>query len=219
MMYTSRLLPCLLLTLGLTGCASWLGAGDTGESPVIYAPDPRITPAPDWPQSDGSLLIAIPNATQMLEGHRILVRPKPDEIQVLRGARWLRPPPEMLQDALLHTLEDSGKLRSVARQGSGIAADWTLALDLRRFEADYSRDSSPTVEIALTAKLIARQGQRIIASRTFTHSEATARSSTEAVMTAFTHGLEQVSRQLAHWVLASSTDDSEKSRLPSGDGI
>src|SRR3546814_18855839 len=69
------------------------------------------------------------------------VRPTPDELQVYKGANWSRPPTLMLEDAVLRALEDSGHIGAVARQGSGIAGDYKLVMDVRRFEAEIGRAS------------------------------------------------------------------------------
>jgi len=201
----SRLLLGLLLVT-LNGCASWLGSGDVGGHPTVYAPATQIVANPAWPQVNGVLLIAHPSAAPMLDSRRIVVRPAADELQLLRGARWARPAPEMLQETLLHLLEDSGKLRAVARQSSGIAGNWRLLLDIRRFEADYSQGPIPTVELVVNAKLVAYQEQQIIASQTFTHSQTAHTSTTGAIMTAFSQGLSQVTGQLTQWVLESASE-------------
>jgi len=194
----------LMMAIGLSGCASWLDSGHNQDRPVLYAPDPHIIPSPDWPHSERSLLVALPGASRMLAGTRILVRPDADEIQVLRGAAWVHPPPEMLQTTLLRVLEDSARLRAVARQGTAISADQTLILDLRRFEADYRHGVPPRIEIDVSAKLVRHQDLHLLAARTFTHTEPSADASTEAVITAFSDGLGQLVSQLAEWVLTSS---------------
>jgi len=195
-----HLLPVVLLSLGLVGCASWLGHGEAGEHPTIYAPTPHLALDRNGPPLDASVLIAPPSAAPMLDSQRIVVRLAGDELQFLHGARWSRPAPELLQNALLHLLEDSGKAQ-VARQDSGFAADWLLIMDLRRFEADYSQGPIPTVEIVVSAKLIDRQDRHIIAGHILRHSEAAEASSTPAIISAFSKGLSQMSLKLAEWVL------------------
>jgi len=199
-----RVCGLLLMAAGLSGCTSWLAPGDNQDRPVLYAPDPHIIPSPDWPHAERSVLIALPGAPRMLAGTRILVRPDADEIQVLRGAAWVHPPPEMLQTALLRVLEDAARLRAVARQGTAISADQTLILDLRHFEADYRHGAPPRIEVAVSAKLVRHQDLHLLAARTFTHTEPAADTSTDAIISAFSDGLAQVVRQLAEWVLTSN---------------
>jgi len=194
------MLLVLLLPLTLAGCASWLGSGDAGEHPTIYAPVPHLALDRDGPNLDASLLIAAPSAAPMLDSPRIVVRLAGDELQYLHGARWSRPAPELLQEALLHVLEDSGRAL-VARQDSGLAADWLLDLDLRRFEADYRQGSVPTIEIVVSAKLLNRQDKSIIAWHILSHSEPAQASSTQAIINAFDEGLSRMSLKLAEWIL------------------
>jgi len=197
-----RLLPFVFIVC-LGGCTSLLGGGER-DRPTLYAPQPAIAIDPDWPRADISLLLAPPSAPPLIDSTRIVVRPHADEVEVLRGARWAQPPPELLQTLILRTLEDTGKLRAVAVQGRGITGDLALALDLRRFEADYRQGGAPTVEIAFTATLIQRREQQVLAARTFTHSERAQDTSTEATITAFSHGLAQLTSELAGWVLAAA---------------
>jgi len=194
-----RLLPILLLLFGQSGCAAWLGSGDAGKHPTIYAPIPHLALDRSGPMLAASLLIAAPKAAPMLDSERIVIRLDDDELQFLRGARWSRRAPEMLQDALLHLLEDSGRAQ-VARHDSGFAADWLLIMDLRRFEADYSQGSVPNIKIEISAKLLNRQDKNVIAWHTFSHSETAAASSTQAIINALTEGLSQTTLELAGWV-------------------
>ena len=57
------------------------------------------------------------------------------------------------KEFVLRTLEDSGKIRSVARPASGIRADYRLVLDLRRFDSDYAGAATPSAVIELNAGL------------------------------------------------------------------
>src|SRR3546814_11318529 len=102
----------------------------------------------------------------MLDGTRIAVRPVPGELQVYKGAVWANDPGEQLRDALLQTLEESGKLAAVARQGSGLAADYRLQLDVRHFEADYAGGPVPAATVDVNAKLVRPIGTSPGATRT-----------------------------------------------------
>src|SRR5690606_16388199 len=118
--------------LATLGACSLLGGGEQRVRSTIYAPDPRVAADPSWPHAQWQLSLAPANAARMIDSFRIAVRPTPDELQVYRGATWAKTPTDMLQDAILRALEDSGRLPSVARQGAGFVADYRLVLDLRR---------------------------------------------------------------------------------------
>src|SRR3546814_8916152 len=97
----------------------------------------------------------------MTDSLRIAVRPTPGEIQVYKGANWSKPPTQMLEDAVLRALEDSGRIGAVARQGSGINGNYKLVMDVRRFEADYAGAAIPSATIEVNAKLLDRKSTRL----------------------------------------------------------
>ena len=109
----------------------------------------------------------------------------------------------MLEDTLLRALEDSGHIRAVARQGSGIGADYRLLLDLRRFEADYAGNPVPAATIEVNAKLLHVASQQVVASRTFLEAVPAADTSVPEVVVAFESALGRVATGLAGWVLVS----------------
>ena len=133
---------------------------------------------------------------------RIAVRPSPGELQVYKGAMWAREPGEQLRDAILRTLEDSGRIGAVARQGSGIAADYRLELDLRRYEADYAGAAVPAATIEVNAKLLRSVGQQVVGSRTFRQAVPATGTDTALVSQAFGTALAAIARDIAGWTLA-----------------
>jgi len=193
-----RPLPVLLAACLLaTGCSSLIGG--PRETPTIYAPEPVIQADPGWPAVDWTLTIARPGEARMMDGQRIAVSPVPGEVQVYRGALWARTPGEMVEDAVLRTLEDSGRIPVVTRHGSGIAADYRLLLDVRTFKADYAGNAMPSAIVEVNAQLV--QTGRIVASRTFR--QATPASGTEVarVADAFTQALGALGHDVAGWTL------------------
>lgn len=194
-----RAIVASLLCVALAGCAL-LGGGERNDF-TLYAPDPRAPADPAWPSVDWQLSLTTPSAARVLDSYRIAVRPTPGELQVYKGARWAKTPTDMLQDALLRVLEDSGRIGAVARQGTGVAADYKLVLDLRRFEADYGGNAVPAATIEVNAKLLHAVDQDIVASRTFLQAEPAAGTDVAPVSDAFTRSLGQVSHDIAGWVL------------------
>jgi cholesterol transport system auxiliary component len=193
---TAAVLVCMLLA----GC-SILGGGDR-RPPTLFAPDPRVATDPAWPSVGWQLALGTPSGARVIDSYRIAVRPTPGELQVYKGARWAKSPGEMLQDSLLRALEDSGRLPAVARQGAGVAADYKLLLDLRRFEADYTGATVPAATIEVNAKLVHAKDQSVVASRTFVHAEPAGSVDVARVADAFGEGLGRISHDIAGWVLA-----------------
>jgi cholesterol transport system auxiliary component len=177
--------------------------GGSREPVTIYAPDPRVPADPSWPDAAWQLSIGRPEAARIVDSSRIAVRPSPGELQVYKGAAWAKTPSEQLQDTVLRTLEDSQKIAAVARQGSGIAADYKLEMDLRRFEADYAGSEVPAATIEVNAKLLHSIDQDVVATRTFLQAVPAAGTDTAQVAQAFEQALAAIGHDIAGWTLAS----------------
>ena len=194
-----RVVAIAALAVVLAGC-SLLGGGKR-EKATIYAPDPRVAADPAWPTVAWQLSVTSPNAARMIDSFRIAVRPTPGELQVYKGASWAKTPTDMVQDTILRALEDSGRIPAVARQGTGINADYKLVMDMRRFETAYAGAAVPSATIELNAKLVHNSDQNVVASRTFLHATPAAGSDVAAVTDAFSRSLGDMAGDVAGWVL------------------
>jgi len=192
----------LAATVLALGACSLLGGAGERERGTIFAPTPRIQADPAWPRVDWQLSINPPTAPRTVDTFRIAVRPVPGELQVYGGSSWARAPSDMVEDAILRTLEDSGHIPGVSRRGSGVAPDYRLLLDLRRFEADYAGGTVPSATIELHAKLLHAREQGIIGARTFLVAEPAATTDVGSVAMAYERALESLGRDVAGWTLA-----------------
>lgn len=204
MMLTARIAgtagAIVLASALLAGCSV---LGGNKEPTTIYAPDPRVAPDASWPQATWQLEIARPDAGRMLDSLRIAVRPTPGELQVYKGASWAMTPSEQIEDTVLRTLEDSRKIAAVAPRGSGIAPDYTLLMELRRYEADYAGNGVPAATIEINAKLLHAPDQAIVASRTFLQAVPAGGTDTASVAQAFGTALGALAHDVAGWTLVS----------------
>ena len=150
---------------------------------------------------DWSLALARSGEAQMEDGPRIVVSPVPGELQVYRGALWARTPAEMVQDAVLRTLEDSGKLPLVARQGSGLSADYRLLLEVRAFRAEYAGSALPAAVVEVNATLLHLRDQSVAGSRNFRQSQPATGVAVAEVADAFSQALAGLSHDVAGWSL------------------
>ena len=204
-------LLALALTATLAGCALLGGSGNDKRS-TIYVLDPRVEAAADWPMVDWQLTVSRAEASQITDSLRITVRPTPHELQVYKDAAWGKMPTNMIEDAVLRTLEDSGRIPAVARQGSGVSADYKLVLDLRRFESAYDGRPVPSANIELNAKLLHASQQEVVAARTFRASVPATGTAVPEVVAAFETALHGVTADLAGWVLVEG--DGHANRVP-----
>jgi cholesterol transport system auxiliary component len=198
-MKAAKAMFAALVVGGLLAGCSILGGSKTPVT--IYAPDPRVAPEPSWPQVDWQLALAHPDAARMVDSMRIAVRPTPGEMQVYKDASWAKTPNDQVEDTVLRALEDSRKIRAVARKGSGIAADYTLLMDVRRYEADYAGNAVPAATIEVNVKLLHALDQGVVASQTFLQAVPAAATDTASVAQAFGTALGTISRDIAGWAL------------------
>lgn len=194
-------LAALLATLA--GCSSLLGPKNP---PTIFAPEIAATPDPAWPTVAWPLGTVRPTSARILDGTRIAVSPVPGELQVYKSAMWARTPPEMLEETVLRMLEDSGKIPAVARQGSGIGADYRLVMDIRHFEADYAGGATPSAVIEVNAKLLHVPDQSVAGSRTFRQVQPAGGVEVSRVAEAFGQAIGTISREVAGWTLATGNE-------------
>lgn len=192
--------PALTLALALLlgGC----GMVPKKSEISIYDPQPASQIDPAWPAADARLLIQRPNADRLIDSSRIVVRPSPGELQVYRGALWIQPAPDMLREALLRNLADSGKLSAgAARRGDGLSGQYELALDIRRFDADYAGNTLPAAVVEVSARIIDTQQGQIIAQQIFRSQQPASDSQVGEVANAFNRALAEVSRDITGWSL------------------
>ena len=107
----------------------------------------------------------------------------------------------MVQDAVLRTLEDSGKLPLVARQGSGLSADYRLLLEVRAFRAEYAGSALPAAVVEVNATLLHLRDQSVAGSRNFRQSQPATGVAVAEVADAFSQALAGLSHDVAGWSL------------------
>lgn len=192
-----RLAALALSAMTLAGC----NLVPKKETLSLYAPEARVQVDPAWPSVTWQLQIPRPHASELLDSPRIVVRPEDGELQVYHGALWAEPTPDLVQDAVLHAFEDSGRIRGVARRGTGVAGDYELLLDIRRFQSDYAGGNVPNAEVEIVAKLIANRTNTVVAMHTVRQSVPAGGTAVGEVSRAFSSALSATVQELVGWTL------------------
>jgi cholesterol transport system auxiliary component len=199
-----------VLLLPLIGCGGLL---PKREPLQIISPQTHVDPDPAWPQVGWQLVVARPTANDMLDSRRIAVIPSPGRIEVYKGAAWDDDVPDIVQDAVVHAFEDSGKILAVGHQSNGLRADFMLQLDLRDDQAVYRTPAGPPeVVMTVSARLIDSSSSRVVASRTFRQNVAASGTGVPAVARAFDGALVALAHDLVGWTFESG----QKARLAAG---
>jgi len=197
---TGRLLLALFLALPLVGCISLI---DQPEPIDVYALRGQALDASSLPSVPWSLTVIRPSSTAFLDSNRIAVRPEPNVLQVYKGANWADSLPDLVQAGIVQALENSGRIKSVSRQNSGVPAEVALLLDIRQFESVYADGVKiPSAVIQIHAKVLEYPSNRVIAARTFAVNVPSNSKEIPDVVLAFESGLNTAIADIAAWTLA-----------------
>lgn len=195
-------LPLMTMLVVLLGACSIL---PTRAPTTIYEPTRKapMVNAATAVTANWSLLVVRPTASRMLDADTIAVRPTPGAIQVYKDSAWTDPVPDLVQNWLLHSFEDSKKILSVSRPGGGVHGDYQLVTDIRAFESIYATAGQPQAVVEIYAKLIRTSDGAVVAARSFRASEPASAEAMPAVVDAFSLALQKAADQVVDWTLAS----------------
>ena len=127
----------LFLVLALAACAqapreTFDLSGTSGAGRVIAA------------RGGAALSVSEPTAVAPTSSDRVVVRDADGSVAVLPGVQWSEGLPRLFRDRLIEALQRAG----VSAARINVAANRSLATDVRRFEIDVARDRA-VVEIAV----------------------------------------------------------------------
>jgi len=195
----------VLLAMAMAVTVSACGVLPKREPTAIFEPTRSAAAAADasWPQANWSLLVSKPVASAMLDSDRISVRPAQGEITVYKSAAWTDTAPDLVQSALVHRFEDSGRILSVARPGAGVRGDFQLQTELRSFESVYTAPNHPEVRVEIYAKLVKTADGSVVAARAFRQTAEPATEDLSSVADAFGAALGRTNDEIVGWTLAS----------------
>lgn len=178
----------LAAALALAGCA-------TGAPPATFdlsAPTQGFSAL----RARGVLVVEEPSASAPDDGDRIVVRTGPRSIAFLKGAQWVGGLPKLVQNELIDSFENAHLIRSVARPGDSVEADYKLITDIRRF--DIAAGTGQAV-VRISAKLADDASGRILAGRIFTGVAVGSAAQGASATHALNQALADVMRQIVVW--------------------
>jgi cholesterol transport system auxiliary component len=158
---TRNRLLLLLLPLALAGCGGLLGGGPPAE---LYrfggVAQPAEAPAPE---TGRSILVSYSGAAFEAEsgGDRILTATGAS-VSYVAAARWVAPASDLFDGALLRSLDGLSPAIRIVRPGDVSRPDFTLAVDVRRFEAVYLGAEAPEALVEANVRLIRRSDRMIV---------------------------------------------------------
>ena len=191
----ARILVSLGLSLWLASCAA-IGGGKELTTYDLNAPEHF-----DHLQghSNAQILIAVPTALRSLDSEMIVVRPGGSEITYFGDAQWSDRLPRVIQEKLIQTFENSGRIRSVAKPGDGVVVDYKIVTSIRTFE--LTEEGGTRANIELSVKIINDHTGRVRATRQFKASVPASLASTAKGVASLNLALDQILKDILAWLL------------------
>jgi cholesterol transport system auxiliary component len=132
----------------------------------------------------------------------------PTSIDYFANAAWSDRAPLMVQSLLIESFEQTGKIRSVARDTAVLRADYILMPELRRFEARYENgEAPPTVLVRLLVRLVRMPDRTIIGEDLADGRESATANNMDAIVEAYNEALGSVMKRLVGWTLRTMSQD------------
>jgi cholesterol transport system auxiliary component len=201
-MIVSRLRRALALAgcLLLGACAAALEFA-TADPPRLYDLTPKSTFADDLPMVPGRLSVEVPTATAGLNSARIALRPTPTTLEYYAGASWIDVVPVMVQNLVVESLDNTGKIDVLGREVVGVRAELALLTHVREFQAEYDAAGAPLVRIRLQARLIRLPRRTSIAATSEEFVVRASNTSLPAIVNAFDEACGKALKRIVEWAV------------------
>jgi cholesterol transport system auxiliary component len=190
----------LPLVLGVSGCL----LTSSGPDPVVAYPLEVTTSVAESEPVAWQLAIEVPVARGPLEDDRITLRSDAEGYGALANARWSHRATELVQDAIVRSFEDAGRVPGIVRSSVGSRSDYLLLTELRVFEV--TTDDEWFADVVLSAKLVRMKGMRVLAGKVF-RARAPAGGGVKEVVDAFEVATSKVLDELRGWVVETGQED------------
>ncbi len=188
----------LALPAGLAACTTPLGGG---SPPQLYTLSPVREFPPTLSRTTAQLLIEAPSAPGGLDSERIALKRSANSVDYFAGAAWTDRAPIVVQNLLIESFENTGKIAAIDRNSLALRADFVLEPDLRDFTAIYGGSAVPTVRVRIALKLVRLPEKQIVGLHTSSSDAPTTENSVPAVIQAFDTALHQVMSDAVAWTL------------------
>lgn len=118
-----------------------------------YQLTPLAADAPAVAPFDALLLVGLPVVAPGLDSERIAVVHPDRRLDYFAGSQWGAPVPEVVQNIVVASLQNTGRMRGVQRDLANFRPDFVLQLDVRAFQAEYAGDGAPRVRVDIIASI------------------------------------------------------------------
>lgn len=200
-----RVAVVVLVSAMVGGCTPEINLFGGGDPASLYNLTPAGGSNASQPGVDWALFIDIPSAESALDTDRIAMRPSPNELRYFADVRWVDRAPRMLRSLLVQSFENSGRIRSVTGEVTGLPYDYSLKVELRAFHAEIADPrAAPRIKLRLNAKIIRRAPISLVATRNFELQETASGTDMAAIIDAYDGITRRMLRDVVSWTFATA---------------
>ncbi|MBO9407537.1 membrane integrity-associated transporter subunit PqiC [Shimia sp. R9_1] len=209
----------MLGAVALSGCTGIETLNRATTPTDLYTLTPKSTFASGLPRIRQQIVVEEPTASSAVNTDQIAVQPTPYQIEYLPRARWVDRAPVIVQNLLVESYENSGKVRSVGRSSVGLRPDYVIVTDLREFQArlpvvEVEGTEALKIDVRLNLKIVDSFNNQIIDSKSFEAVVQTASDEIEDVILAFDTALGRTMRNSVEWSVRSIYSHAQKNPRP-----
>lgn len=182
------------LAMVLAGCGTRPAVNDTfslAATPVVERPAATTR----------QILVPEPTALKTLDSDQIVVRLSKSELRFLAKAQWGDRLPRIVQDRLVQTFENTGKIGGVGKPGQGLAIDYQLITEIRAFE--ISTDGPDTAVVEIFAKILDDRNGTVRRQQAFRALTPVRGAGNPAFVSALDAAFAKVAADVVGWTLSS----------------
>jgi cholesterol transport system auxiliary component len=189
----------LLLALATTGCTAQAFLGSR-PAPRLFELTPKSTYPADLPNTVSVLRVEPASATAGLNTTRIALRPHPTALDYYADALWIDVVPVMVQNLVLESLENSGRIDALGPAAAGVPADYALLVHVREFQAEYDDLAKPpSVNVRLQVRLVTLPRRESVAAASGEASVPATGTDIDSIVAAFDEALGKALRLVVEW--------------------
>lgn len=188
--------PILSAALGatlLSGCAVLRG----GSKPLDTYELSAASPSGGARKRGVQILIAEPSALKSLDSVNIVIKPEAGEVQYLAGAQWADRLPKVVQAKLAQAFESSDRVGGVGKPGEGLAIDYQVITEIRRF--GIRLDGGDRADVELFVRVLNDRNGTVRAAKTFAAQAAVAGSGNSAYADALDRAFNEATVEIVNW--------------------
>lgn len=183
----------LVAALALSACAS------LKTPPATFELSPPRAASVGSASTRAQILLPEPTATRTLDSQQIVVKPTPQTIENLADSQWSDRLPRLVQLRLLQAFQNTGRIGAAGVPGQGLAIDYQVVTELRRFEIAFQ--PGPTAVVEISVKALNDKTGVVRGSRVFQAQVPVAGGATSGYVTSLDAAFGQVADDIVTWMI------------------